>query len=72
MREELECESEGRLLAASLPARLPGESLSGESPCESVAWLPGESPCESAESRVAQEEVAVVATRSRSSEWASR
>ena len=31
-----------------------------------------ESPCESAESRVAQEEVAVVATQSRSSEWASR
>ena len=69
MRAEWECESEARLLAASLTARLPGESLPAESPCESVAWLPAESPCESAESRVAQEEVA---TRSRSSELASR
>ena len=57
MPAELECESVGSLLAVSLPARLPAESLSAESLCESVAWLPAESLCESAESPVAQEEV---------------
>ena len=39
MRAALECEWEGRLLAASLLARLPAAS-----PCESVEWLPAESP----------------------------